>query len=69
AQDAGRDPTSIGIEGRVYARDGNLASWVKRTEEWRSLDATHISISTMGVGYTASEHIDALRRYSESLMP
>ncbi|MBA2288231.1 MAG: LLM class F420-dependent oxidoreductase [Ktedonobacteraceae bacterium] len=68
AQEAGRDPASIGIEGRVYARDGTLDSWVKRTEEWRTLGATHMSISTMDAGYTVSEHIDALRRYSESLL-
>jgi probable F420-dependent oxidoreductase len=66
-QEAGRDPAAIGIEGRISARDGNLDTWVRQTEQWRALDATHVSFNTMGAGFTSvNEHIKTLRHYRES---
>jgi probable F420-dependent oxidoreductase len=62
---AGRDPESIGMEGRVGAhRDGDrLAS---RAQTWRDLGATHLSLNTMRQGLdTVGEHIEALRRAME----
>ncbi len=67
-REAGRDPNTVGIEARVNARDGNLDEWVRQTEGWRRLGATHISINTMGAGFkTLDEHIDAIRRYKEAV--
>jgi len=67
-QQEGRDPASFGIEARVSARDGNLDELIRQTETWRSLGATHISINTMGAGFTSiSEHIEAIHRYKEAV--
>jgi probable F420-dependent oxidoreductase len=67
-QEAGRDPVSVGIEARLEARDGNLDDWVRRTEAWRELGATHISINTMNAGFKSpDEHIAAIRRYIEAI--
>ena len=67
-REAGRDPNGVGIEARVNASDGNLDEWVRLTEGWRKLGATHISINTMGVGYkSVDEHITAIRRYREAV--
>ena len=67
-EEEGRDPSSFGIEARVSARDGNVDEWVRQTEVWRSLGATHISINTMGAGFASvSEHIEAIRRYKEAV--
>ncbi|HZR39212.1 MAG TPA: LLM class F420-dependent oxidoreductase, partial [Ktedonobacteraceae bacterium] len=67
-REAGRDPNGVGIEARVNASDGNLDEWVRLTEGWRKLGATHISINTMGVGYkSVDEHIAAIRRYREAV--
>ena len=67
-REAGRDPNAVGIEARVNASDGNLDEWVRLTEGWRKLGATHISINTMGVGYkSVDEHIAAIRRYREAV--
>jgi len=67
-QQEGRDPASFGIEARVSARDGNLDDWIRQTEAWRSFGATHISINTMGAGFTStSDHIEAIRRYKEAV--
>jgi probable F420-dependent oxidoreductase len=67
-RESGRDPGSVGIEARLNAREGNLDDWVRQTEEWRDLGATHISINTMGAGFKSlSDHIDAIRRYKEAI--
>ena len=66
--EAGRDPSTIGIEARVNASEGNLDEWVLQTEGWRALGATHISLNTMGAGFNSpGEHIDAIRRYKEAI--
>jgi probable F420-dependent oxidoreductase len=67
-REAGRDPATVGIEARMNARSGNLDEWVRQTEGWRALGATHISINTMGAGFKSlDEHIDAIRRYKEAV--
>ncbi len=67
-REAGRDPGELGIEARVNAHEGDLDEWISQTEGWRTLGATHISLNTMGAGFTSlSEHIDALRRYKEAV--
>jgi probable F420-dependent oxidoreductase len=66
AQEAGRDPAEIGIQAMVNAREGQLDEWMRRTEAWRDLGATHISFSTTGSGFKlVSEHIEAMSRYKE----
>ncbi len=67
-REAGRDPGAVGIEARMSTRDGNLDEWVRQTEGWRALGATHISINTMGAGFKSlADHIDAIRRYKEAI--
>ena len=67
-REAGRDPLAVGIEARMSARDGNLDEWVRQTEGWQALGATHISINTMGADFKSlDDHIDAIRRYKEAI--
>ncbi|GHO47854.1 LLM class F420-dependent oxidoreductase [Ktedonospora formicarum] len=67
-RDAGRDPSTFGIEAKIDASQGNLDDLVRWTEEWRKLGATHISINTMNAGYTSpTEHMQTLRRYKEAI--
>ena len=67
-REAGRDPSAVGIEARVNASSGTLDEWLRQTEGWRSLGATHISINTMGAGFKSpQEHIEAIRRYKEAV--
>jgi len=66
--EAGRDPRKVGIEARMNAREGDLDEWMRQTEGWRDLGATHISINTMGAGFKSpGEHIEAIRRYKEAV--
>ncbi len=68
-REAGRDPGSVGIEARMNAADGDLDEWIRQTEGWRELGATHISINTMGAGFKSpDEHIEAIRRYKEAVV-
>ncbi len=67
-REAGRDPSTVGIEARMNAREGNLDEWVRQTNRWRDLGATHISINTMGAGFKSpGDHMEAIRRYKEAL--
>jgi len=67
-REAGRDPGTVGIEARMNAREGDLDEWIRQTEGWRELGATHISINTMGAGFKSlDDHMDAIRRYIEAI--
>jgi len=67
-REAGRDPRKVGIEARMNAREGDLDEWMRQTEGWRDLGATHISINTMGAGFKSpDEHIETIRRYKEAV--
>jgi len=42
--------------------------WVRQTEGWRELGATHITFTSTGLGFkSVSEHIEAIRRYKEAV--
>jgi probable F420-dependent oxidoreductase len=67
AKDAGRDPSAIGIEGRVSVADGSRENWLQAISQWKELGATHVSVNTMKAGFsTPSAHIDAIRRFREA---
>ena len=60
---AGRDASSIGIEGSVHVRNVTPADMPKVVEQWRSVGATHVVFNTMGAGFTSLEqHAEALRK-------
>jgi probable F420-dependent oxidoreductase len=64
---AGRDPASIGMEGRVDWR-GDVDAVIERLKQWAEAGATHVSVNTMGAGLkTVDDHLAALSRAAESL--
>ena len=68
AREAGRDPSSIGIEGRVQIAGGNPELWAKETRAWEELGATHITVGTTDAGLrTPDEHINAIRKFKEAV--
>jgi probable F420-dependent oxidoreductase len=67
ARAAGRDPMSIGIEGRISLSQGSEETWLKQIAQWRDLGATHLTVNTMKAGLaTPAAHIDAIRRFKEA---
>ncbi len=67
AEQADRDPSSIGIEGGVRVAEGGPDVWMKTLEAWDALGATHVCLNTMNAGLkTVAEHLDAVRRFHEA---
>jgi probable F420-dependent oxidoreductase len=68
ASAAGRDPRTIEMEGRVSWGSDGLGRVVDATNRWRMAGATHVSINTMGAGFTdLDEHLDALAQVAAAL--
>ena len=68
AREAGRDPSSIGVEGRMQFADGTPESWLQEMKAWEGLGATHVSLNTMGAGLSGpQQHIEAIRRVKEAV--
>src|SRR5689334_5117987 len=67
ATEAGRDPSTLGMEGRVtWAGDAQRVA--DELAEWKAAGATHMTINTMGAGLrTVDEHLAALAAAAETL--
>jgi probable F420-dependent oxidoreductase len=64
----GRSRNDIGLEPRLHWSAGELDDLLLRKEEWQEAGATHLSISTMGAGFTTPEqHIEAIKEFAEAL--
>jgi len=64
--EAGRDPASVAIAGRVNVAGGTPDQWIEAYQGWKAVGATHLAASTNGAGVTnADQHIEALRRFME----
>ena len=65
---SGRDPDSVGIEGRINYGSGNADEWNKLAAAWDESGATHLSVNTMKSGLKGpDEHIEAIRRFKEAI--
>ena len=67
AEEAGRDPGSIGIEQRIQVAEGTADDWRAAAEEWRELGATHLSVATMRGGLDADGHIRVIAEAIEAI--
>ena len=68
ATEAGRDPSAIGIEGRIGVATDDQANWQKLAESWAEVGATHLSVNTMRAGLQGpDQHIEAIRRFKETV--
>jgi probable F420-dependent oxidoreductase len=66
AEEAGRDPATIAMEGRVSW--GGADRLVDHVGRWRAAGASHVSINTMGAGLSSVDrHLDALAEAAEAL--
>lgn len=65
AEEAGRDPAILGMEGRLNAATGK-DELARHVALWKAAGATHLSVNTMGAGLRgADEHIAALTAAAE----
>ena len=64
---AGRDPSSLGMEGRI-SWSGDLAQVANELAQWAAAGATHVSVNTMDAGLrTVDEHLSTLAAIAENL--
>lgn len=61
ARAAGRDPDSLGMEGRVTLDPRNPGSIIDSVRAWEHAGATHLAFNTMSLGFTDLDaHLEAL---------
>src|SRR5271165_2836283 len=71
AEEAGRDPATIGIDTRVSAGAGSEAEWRDQVQFWKSIGVTHLTLANYYesghlhriAGGSLGDHIAAMRRY------
>jgi probable F420-dependent oxidoreductase len=68
AVEAGRDPSSLGMEGRVSWGEGGSEQLVELSGRWREAGASHVSINTMGAGLgSVEDHLAVLAACAAAL--
>jgi probable F420-dependent oxidoreductase len=68
AKGAGRDPSAIGIEGRVSWVPAGTAELLQQVGSWRDAGATHLSVNTMRAGLgTVDDHLTVLAEVAAAL--
>jgi alkanesulfonate monooxygenase SsuD/methylene tetrahydromethanopterin reductase-like flavin-dependent oxidoreductase (luciferase family) len=69
AEAAGRDPDSIGIQGRVQCRDLDVDRSRRQIARWAAAGATHIGLDTEQAGLHGAppqSHLDLLEKLAAS---
>ena len=68
AREAGRDPSDIGLEGRIDTAAGTPEIWAQQLKAWEDLGAAYVSVNTLGAGLRSpDEHIDFIRKFKGSV--
>ena len=68
ANDAGRDPSTMGFEKVIGYGDSTLGEGAESVRKWGDSGVTHLSLNTMNSGLaTPSDHIAAIQRFKEAL--
>jgi len=68
ARAAGRDPATIGVEGRISVANSTPDTWAQQAEDWVALGSTHLSVNTMRAGLqTPDAHIAAIEKFFTSV--
>ena len=66
----GRDRNQFGLEPRVGYGKGSPDVWHELIDEWQEQGATHLTVNTMGSGFThPDQHLAALRHFAETMFP
>jgi len=64
----GRDPSELGLDGRMGTAGSSPEDWAEKVSAWRDMGASHLSIENRRAGLkTADDHIDMMRRFKEAV--
>ncbi|HIC22347.1 MAG TPA: LLM class flavin-dependent oxidoreductase, partial [Planctomycetes bacterium] len=67
-KEMGRDPKSLGLDGRLRTRGKQPEDLMDEAKAWKELGAGYLSIENRQGGLkTAGEHIEAMRRFKETI--
>jgi len=68
ARAAGRDPSDLGMEGRVNWTEQGVDRLVDHVGRWEAAGASHLSINTMNAGLaTVDDHLTVLAQAAAAL--
>ena len=68
ALEAGRDPASLPLEGRIRLAGQDPDGWRKQVEVWKTLGATSFIAEPRGAGLPFPDgHLDVLRRFKATV--
>ena len=68
AREAGRDPATLPLEGRIRLAGQGAEGWAKQVEAWKALGATSLIAEPRGAGLRFPDgHLDVLRRFKEAV--
>jgi hypothetical protein len=64
-EESGRNPAEFGLEPRLNYSAGGPVEWEALMRAWEASGATHISVNTMGCGFTPpTAHLAALEKFA-----
>ena len=67
-REAGKAPSEIGVEPRISVSHGDPDAWAEEASAWKKLGATHLSVNTMGAGFSSLQnHIDVIERFKQAV--
>lgn len=65
--EAGRNPQDFGFDILISLRDYPQHEWVGVVRQWRDFGATHLCVNTMGAGFDAQRHLEAIKTFKATL--
>jgi len=67
-KEMGRDPNALGLDGRLRTGGRQPEDWLDEAKAWQELGASYLSIENRQGGLTtAGEHIEAMRKFKETI--
>ena len=64
----GRDPSELGLDGRMGTASSPPDAWGERVAAWHEMGASHLSIENRRAGLkTAGDHIEMMRRFKDAV--
>ncbi|HIM36926.1 MAG TPA: LLM class F420-dependent oxidoreductase [Dehalococcoidia bacterium] len=68
AKEAGRDPSTVGLEGRLVIAGKQPEDWLAEIKGWEELHASYVCVETRRGGLNSlDQHIDAFARVKETV--
>lgn len=68
AKAEGRDPSSVGLEGRLKVGGKQPEDWLSEVKGWEELNANYVCVETRRAGFKSlDQHIDALARLKDAV--